>query len=128
MPYSSCRSLLRVVLIAVTVCCADAADGKTPQSSGSDWPKWAGPDGNYTSPEQDLDKSYLPGPYTEWKGVNFSPIVADGVVLIPFASDKTNRCSALDAETGKVKWIYPANTQLPIAEGTVRDDRLTRVP
>ena len=67
--------------------------------------------------EQDLEKTYWPGPYPEWKGVNFSPLVADGVVLIPFAAVGTNCFSALDAETGKVKWVYPAGLDLTGIKG-----------
>ncbi len=73
--------------------------------------------------EAGLDKTYWPGPYPEWKGVNFSLIVADGVVLIPFGADGVNRCAALDAETGKMKWLYPSDTKLPVAKGCYPGDR-----
>jgi len=69
--------------------------------------------------EADLDKTYWPGPYAEWKGVCFSPAVEDGVLLVPFClKDRgLSHCAALDAETGKFKWVYPPDTQLPLAKG-----------
>ena len=67
--------------------------------------------------QEDLNKTYWPGPYPEWKGTNFSPLVAEGVVLVPFASKGRNRCAALDAETGKLKWVYPADTDLKDIKG-----------
>lgn len=67
--------------------------------------------------DADLNKAYWPGPYPEWKGVNFSPTVAEGVVLIPFGSDGKNRCVALDAQTGKQKWTYPEDTDLTSIKG-----------
>jgi hypothetical protein len=50
---------------------------------------------------------YATKQYHEWKGVNFSPIVGGGVVLIPFTNyTKTGGCTAVDCETGKDKWTY----------------------
>lgn len=67
--------------------------------------------------DNDLNKTYWPGPYPEWKGTNFSPMVAGGVVLVPFYNAGKSRCAALDAETGKLKWAYPDDEDSKSAKG-----------
>jgi len=62
--------------------------------------------------EADLDTAWFPGPYQEWKGACFSPVVEDGKLILPLLRKDSyirpnkadTNCAALDAATGKVLW------------------------
>jgi outer membrane protein assembly factor BamB len=62
--------------------------------------------------ESDLDQVWFPGPYPEWKGACFSPVVENGKLILPLLlragyfrpARADTACVALDALTGKMLW------------------------
>src|ERR1043165_8487112 len=81
--------IICMTLISLTATAAEpvaVSDAQTP-ASGSDWPKFAGPDGNYTSPEKGLLHEWpAGGPQELWRakiGTGWScPSVAGDEVYV----------------------------------------------
>jgi len=106
-------------------------------ASGSDWPRWRGPDLNGISQEKGwLAKWPAEGPKRLWRatvGTGFSSltVVGDRVYTMGNASD-TDSTVCLDARTGKVIWQHsypcpldPKNFEGgPCATPTVADGRV----
>jgi outer membrane protein assembly factor BamB len=83
-------------------------------ASGSDWPRWRGPDLNGISPEKGWQAQWpAQGPKLLWKasvGTGFSSFsVSDGRVYTMGNQTNTDWVFCLEAKTGKVVWgqSYP---------------------
>ena len=80
--------------------------------TGFDWPRWGGPDGNWTSTETSWNPKALErGPRVLWKinlGLGYSSVAINGDRLYTMgekAGDYLVYC--LNARTGKIIWKYP---------------------
>jgi hypothetical protein len=110
------RMYLRALLI-VWLACASAAlaadEAATNSSGNADWPRWAGPNGNCTSPEKGLLKQWpKDGPNVLWRirvgtGSNHPSVSGDDLCFAQLDDDslhETIKC--LDANTGQEKWSH----------------------
>ena len=103
-------------IASLVVCiCAVSAGQPVPNSPavGSDWPHWAGPNGNCTSDETGLLKEWpKEGLKVLWRipvgiGSNHPSVVGDDLCYAQLDADavhETFKC--VDANTGKEKWSF----------------------
>ena len=110
----NCRRNALFGLLALACMSASAAEKPGVNSAaGSDWPHWAGPNGDCTSDEKGLLKEWpKEGPKVLWRtrigvGSNHPSVVGDDLCFGQLEDDalhETFKC--LDANTGKEKWSY----------------------
>lgn len=101
--------------------------------TGQDWPQYLGPNGNSTSPQKGIIKTWPEsGPEVLWTvdiGIGYGgPVVSNGKVFLPDRDDDTGdifRC--FDLSTGKELWKYsysapgsvmfPGSRSVPVVDG-----------
>ncbi|HUV39084.1 MAG TPA: PQQ-binding-like beta-propeller repeat protein, partial [Planctomycetota bacterium] len=103
-----------IVLLVACVCAVAAGQqAANPAAVGSDWPHWAGPNGNCISDETGLLKEWpKEGPKVLWRipvgvGSNHPSVAGDDLFYAQLDDDsrhETIKC--IDANTGKEKWSY----------------------
>ncbi|CAA9373738.1 MAG: hypothetical protein AVDCRST_MAG64-142, partial [uncultured Phycisphaerae bacterium] len=106
-PMRTCTLLITLVVAALIVCPASAAD----RSSGSDWPMWRGPAGDGRSPEANVPTKWSGTENVAWKTKipgkgHSSPIVSGDWVFVTTALEEANERAllCLDRVSGKVLW------------------------
>src|SRR5262245_36774003 len=105
------RHLLTILLLITASLHAESPPDLRTRKTGSDWPKFLGPNGDGTSPEKGILTTWpREGLKVVWEvpmGLGFAPSVVSKGRLFHFDRfQNDNRLSCRNAETGKLFWKF----------------------
>ena len=94
-----------IVLLLAFLCAV------APAAQAADWPRWRGPDGSGTAPDEGVNPKAIAGqPKIAWKaslGTGFSSVAVSGSRVYAMGNTaSTDTVFCLDADTGRIIWKH----------------------